>query len=244
MMESKSPTISVITATYNAAATLPHLIESLRGQDDRDFEWIVVDGASTDDTVDILRGCGDIVTKWISEPDFGIYDALNRGLRLASSEYYLVIGADDKLFANAIKDFREAANKSQADIVTADVLMNGKLRTIRKGPTWMFGASALISAHAAGTIFKKQLHERFGMYSRKFPIAADSFFVKQVCLSGVKPYHAQFVAGEFGTGGISSADVAGILSEFFRVQLLTERSKLLQLMIYVMRLLKHWNRLG
>lgn len=243
-MNNISPTISIITATYNAAGSLQELVESLRRQTDRGFEWIVVDGASTDGTADVLRECDDVLTNWISEPDFGIYDALNKGLKLANGEYYLVIGADDKLFANAIRDFKEAVDKSQADIVTADVLMNGKLRSIRKGPTWMFGASALISAHATGTIFRRRLHEHFGMYSRKFPIAADSLFVKQVCLGGIKPYHASFVAGEFGTMGVSSVDVAGILSEFFRVQLLTERCKLLQLVIYVMRLLKHWNRLG
>lgn len=242
-MNNISPTISIITATYNAAGSLQELVESLRGQTDRGFEWIVVDGASADGTVEILRDCGDVVTKWISEPDFGIYDALNKGLLLAKGEYYLVIGADDKLFANAIKDFREAVDKSQADIVTADVLMNGKLRTIRRGPTWMFGASALISAHATGTVFRKRLHERFGMYSRNFPIAADSLFVKQVCLSGIKPYHTSFVAGEFGAAGVSSVDVAGTLSDFFRVQLVTEECKLLQLMIYVLRLFKNWRRL-
>src|SRR5574343_103309 len=86
------PSISIITVTFNAAAHLPTLIDSLRNQSDRGFEWIVVDGASTDKTVDLLEASG-IVTTWISEPDFGIYDALNKAIRLSTGEYYLVLGA-------------------------------------------------------------------------------------------------------------------------------------------------------
>lgn len=91
------PDITVITATYNASKVLPGLIDSLRSQTDQDFEWIVVDGASTDGTVELVEAAGDVVTRWVSEPDFGIYHALNKALGLATGEYYLVLGADDRL---------------------------------------------------------------------------------------------------------------------------------------------------
>ena len=86
------PAISVITVTFNAAALLPGLMDSLRTQTDRDFEWVVVDGASTDGTVALLNSSGDILSHWISEPDFGIYDAMNKALQMARGEYYLVMG--------------------------------------------------------------------------------------------------------------------------------------------------------
>ena len=89
--------ISIITATFNSAQTLPTLIASIRAQSDRSFEWIVVDGGSRDDTVALLRDAGDVVTRWISEPDFGIYHALNKALLLAQGSYYLVVGSDDTL---------------------------------------------------------------------------------------------------------------------------------------------------
>lgn len=236
------PTISVITATYNAAKVLPSLIESLRAQSDRDFEWIVVDGASTDGTVDILRNAGDVVSRWVSEPDFGIYDALNKALHMASGEYYLVVGADDLLTEGAIANYRMEAASSGADVVTAPVVVNGKTIHWRKGPSWLCGQAAFVSSHAVGTLLRKSLHDRFGMYSRKFPIAADQLFIKQACMGGASLHRASFVAGEFGSDGASSIDVAGTLSEVFRVQLATE-GKYLQTFLYILRLLKNIHRL-
>ncbi len=83
-----SPTISVITATYNASKTFSGLIDSLRNQTDQAFEWIVMDGASTDGTVEQIKAANDVVTRFVSEPDFGIYHALNKALGLATGEYY------------------------------------------------------------------------------------------------------------------------------------------------------------
>jgi len=99
------PAISIITATFNASSQLPDLITSLRAQSDRDFEWIVIDGGSTDSTVELLHGCGDLVTSMVSEPDFGIYHAINKGIRLSRADYYLVVGADDRLAQHAIENF-------------------------------------------------------------------------------------------------------------------------------------------
>lgn len=109
-----TPGISIVTATFNAAALLPGLIESLSAQTDRNFEWIVIDGKSTDTTRQIIESAGSIVSTWISEPDFGIYDALNKAIRIASSEYYLVLGADDRLLPDAIAHYRLQAKQTQA----------------------------------------------------------------------------------------------------------------------------------
>jgi glycosyltransferase involved in cell wall biosynthesis len=241
-MNQAVPTISVITATFNAAKVLPSLIESLRAQSDRNFEWVVADGASNDGTVDILRNAGDVVSHWISEPDFGIYDALNKAVKLATGEYYLVVGADDTLFPDAMRNFLDAADTSKADIVAAQVKSGERIHHVRRGPSWLFGQFSYVAAHAVGTLFRRQLHERFGYYSRRYPIAADALFIKKACQGGATVYAADFVAGEFGQGGTSSVDVAGSLSEFFRVQLETE-SKLPQLALYALRLIKNYRRL-
>ena len=119
------PTISIITVTYNAAHVLPGLIDSLRAQTDRGFEWVVVDGASTDGTVELLSESGDVITRWISEPDFGIYHAMNKALQIMTGEYYLVVGADDRLNPDTIAQYRHYAQISGADIVTALIKRNG-----------------------------------------------------------------------------------------------------------------------
>jgi glycosyltransferase involved in cell wall biosynthesis len=93
------PLISVITSTYRAAEHLPRIIESIRAQTFDSFEWIVIDGASTDGTVDILRQSQDVVDYWLSEPDTGIYDAWNKGIRHARGMWVLFLGADDYFWA-------------------------------------------------------------------------------------------------------------------------------------------------
>lgn len=92
-----APLISVITATCNAAEQLPHTMRSLRQQTCRDFEWIVVDGGSTDGTLELLRGSEDMLAYWISEPDRGIYDAWNKACPHARGEWLMFLGAGDVL---------------------------------------------------------------------------------------------------------------------------------------------------
>ncbi|OYV85676.1 MAG: hypothetical protein B7Z63_05145 [Ignavibacteriae bacterium 37-53-5] len=89
----KQPTISVVTATWNAAQHLPGLITSLQGQTDKEFEWVVADGASDDGTLELLRSVTGLNIVISSQQDFGIYDALNRAIRIASGDYYIVCGA-------------------------------------------------------------------------------------------------------------------------------------------------------
>ncbi|MDO9241234.1 MAG: glycosyltransferase [Methylicorpusculum sp.] len=239
----KPVTISVITATYNAAEALPGLIDSLRAQTDKEFQWVVIDGASTDDTLAFISAATDLNIQWISELDFGIYDALNKAIRQTNSSYYLVLGADDRLKSDAIQLYKEAAHKTDADVITAKIQVNNRLIEHRSGPTWLYGAFNLFSSHAVGAIFKTALHEQFGYYSRKFPITADQLFIKRLVVGGASIYKASFVAGTFGHEGLSNSDLVGTLSETFRVQLETEKIKWLQVALYIVRLIRHYRRL-
>ncbi|HQR44111.1 MAG TPA: glycosyltransferase, partial [Gemmatales bacterium] len=227
-----------ITATFNASDQLLGLIDSLRAQSDRNFEWIVVDGASTDATIDLLKASKDVVSTWISEPDFGIYDALNKGIRLSTNDYYLVLGADDRLLPDAIAQYRGHAAISGADLVTASILLEGRISKGRRGRSWWNGMFAYVSGHSVGTLIKRSLHDRIGYYSRRFPVAADMYFIKTACMSpNVRVHLADFVAGEHGKAGISSVDKAATFCDCFRVQLETERWKLPQIMIFLAKLI-------
>lgn len=129
-----------------------------------------------------------------------------------------------------------------ADVVTAPIVVDGKRIYWKNGPSWLYGQAAFVSSHSVGALFRKSLHDKYGMYSRKFPIAADQLFIKRVCMGGASLHRAGFVAGEFGSDGSSSVDVAGTLSEVYRVQLETE-GKYLQTFLYILRLLKNLHRL-
>ncbi|CCE21765.1 glycosyltransferase [Methylotuvimicrobium alcaliphilum] len=237
------PTLSIITATYNAASVLPRLIESLRLQTDQDFEWVVADGASSDNTLELLAQVKDLNLAVDSRPDFGIYDALNRAVTMASGKYYLVLGADDRLFPEAVAAFRSAVDDSDVDIITAKVFADGIVHSVRRPWPWLYGQFAYVSSHAVGTAIRKGLHEKFGLYSHRFPMAADQYFLKKVGDSGANIVKADFVAGEFSTEGTSGNDILGALTECFRVQLATGEHRFFQLVIFLARLFKNYRRL-
>lgn len=92
-----APLITIITATFNAAEQLPHTLDSLREQTYRNFEWIVVDGGSTDGTLELLGENENLLAYWISEPDSGIYDAWNKACAHARGEWIIFLGAGDVL---------------------------------------------------------------------------------------------------------------------------------------------------
>lgn len=234
------PAISIITVTFNAANLLPGLINSLRAQTDRDFEWIVVDGASTDGTVGLIKSAGDVVTRWISEPDFGIYDAMNKALHLAKGDYYLVMGADDQLNPDAIAQYRNHARQSDADIVTALISRNGIIEKRKPCWPWLYAHHAYVSEHSVGSLIRKSLHEKFGFYSRRYSIGADLLFLKKVCSSPeIKLIQVDFVAGTFGFAGTSREDRAGAICDYFRGQLETEKHKYFQIILFIAKVLKN-----
>lgn len=91
------PKITIITVVYNGAVTIEQTISSVVNQIYPNIEFIIVDGGSTDGTVEIIQRYSKKISKWISEPDNGIYDAMNKGVALATGEYVEIIGADDCL---------------------------------------------------------------------------------------------------------------------------------------------------
>ncbi len=236
--EEKPLKLSIITATWNAEIFLPRVIKSLEKQTDKDFEWIISDGASTDGTLEILKKVEGINIKVISQEDFGIYDALNRGIKNCNGEFYLVIGADDELYPNAVKDYKEAI-EDDVDIVTAWIDTENGQNIPNSGPKWLKSQFHYVSGHAVGSIYRTKLHEKLGYYSRKFPIAADQLFILTVAKSGAKIKIIEKNVGKFSDNGVSSVDILGTICEFYRVQVVTGENKFLQTILFILRLIKN-----
>ena len=226
--------ISIITAVYNAEDYIHPLIESLRQQADSNFEWVVVDGLSTDNTLKILKKIDDLNIIIISEADFGIYDAFNKGVKHSQGEYYLVAGADDVFYPNAVADYKKEIDIN-TDIITATVKMGNKLAK-PLGHSWLFGMRAFISCHSVGVLIKKELHQKYGFYSKKFPIVADQLFIKNCCQNGAQVKIIDTLVGDYGVNGVSAADMFGGCTEMFRVQLLTNENKWIQYIVLVIKL--------
>lgn len=238
-MDSK-PSISIITATFNAAEHLPNLIASLRAQTSKDFEWVVADGASSDGTLKILSEVKDLNLIVSSQPDFGIYDALNRAIKLASSRYYIVIGADDFFYEKTIAIIMNELNTFQElDLLVGQVELEGELIKIRYGQKFLYGARAYVASHSVGCVFNKDLHIKHGYYVNKYPILADTYFIKSIFSDKLlRVKYSQEVYGSFSSSGISSNNKLRTQCEFAQIQLSTERFKYLQTLIFFLRLIK------
>jgi glycosyltransferase len=234
--------LSIITATYNAIDHFPNLVESLRKQTNKDFEWVIADGGSTDGTVELVESIKDLPIKLIVSDDFGIYDALNKAIKESSGDYYLVLGADDVLYEGAVEIYSSYLNDDY-DIVTANIHAgNGVLTPTGKRP-WLHGQSCYISGHAVGSVYRKSLHEKFGYYSKKYPIAADQFFVLSAIKGGSKVKSIDKLVGEFSTQGLSGTDLLGSYFEFHRVQIALGESKLLQIILLIMNLARNFDKI-
>jgi hypothetical protein len=187
-MEMASPRISIITSTFNAAAQLPYTIRSIREQTSREFEWIVVDGNSTDGTQALLRENDDLISRWISEPDQGIYDAWNKACKMARGEWVVFLGAGDELaaphtLAECIKNLVSVSVDTTL-VYGRQTLLSPAGRTpletigvpwAEMRNKWDIGRPAL-PPHGA-TFQHKTLFANAQPFDLRFPIASDSHFL-------------------------------------------------------------------
>lgn len=234
---------SVVTVTLNAEKVLPRLVESLRKQNSGvPFEWIVVDGSSKDGTLQIIRSADDVITKYISEPDCGFYDALNKAVRLVSTDYYLVMGADDELLPDAFFHLNECIVRDKnTELILCSVIRSGKIirphfpNAVRNALGWV----KYISSHSVGTVIKRSLHDSFGMYSMKYPLLADGHFLKNAVQGGAKISLIEQPVGIFAEGGMTSTNQTRIIAETWMIQIHLGENLFIQTCFFLARLLRN-----
>ena len=172
--------ISVITASYNARETVADAIESVLSQSHPDVELIVIDGASTDGTRELLETYRDRLAVLVSEPDHGIYDALNKGIALATGDVVGFLHADD-LYADShvLKRIAEAFNGQTIDAVYGDLVYVSKTRSSQIIRYWQSGdydrkklARGWMPPHPTFYV-RRAAYERYGSFDTSFHIAAD-----------------------------------------------------------------------
>lgn len=174
----KAPVISVITATYNAAFLIEKTINSVLNQNYLSIEYIIIDGASTDGTIGILEKYKHQI-KYISEPDRGIYDAWNKGIKMANGEWIGFLGAGDEYLSNAIESYVSYINdlndeklnyiSSIVDVVNDE---RASLYTIGSKWEWPRYLSYMNIAHV-GSLHSKKLFEQYGLYNINYRLVGD-----------------------------------------------------------------------
>jgi len=172
--------ISIITATYNSQDTILDAINSVASQTYSNIEHIIIDGKSTDSTLSIVKENSDKISKIISEPDSGIYDALNKGIKNATGDVVAFMHADD-IFANnnIIENAARLFQEQQTDSIYGDLQYVAKEDTSKIIRYWKSGKFTFSKLKKGWmpphpTFFiKKEIYNKFGMFDTNFRIAAD-----------------------------------------------------------------------
>jgi len=210
--------ISIITVCFNSAATIRETIDSVLAQDYPSIEYIIVDGASIDGTIDIVREYGDRIDVVISEPDRGIYDAMNKGIRVATGDVVGLINSDD-FYADdsSVSRLIACMQATDADTVFADLaIVDGKdtERTIRYYSSGAFHPDRLrygwMPAHPTFFV-KRELYKTHGGFSLDYRIASDFEMVARLLHTAKASYSylpgvvVKMRAGGASTSGLKSS---------------------------------------
>ena len=183
--------VSIITSCYNRAATIRSAIESVLAQDYNDIEFIVVDGSSTDGSLDIIREYVDRISIIISEPDHGMYEAINKGIRVATGEIIGLLHSDDFFYDNGvIGRIVKRIKRTHADFLYGDGLFVNPDNTNKVVRNWIGGGYRLwkvrhgwLPLHPTCYI-RRDVMMRLGLYNESYKIAADSDLLVRYLLTG------------------------------------------------------------
>lgn len=237
--------ITILTVTLNRGNTLRKCIESVLNQSDSNFEYIVLDGLSKDNTIEIIKEyeskffSKSIDFKWFSEVDFGIYDAMNKGIKMAKNNWIGIVNSDDYLDIEAIKILNETiAINPEVDIIS------GNFRSIEKNIINKANFNkkidiyrGIIAPHVS-SIIKKSLFFELGFYNIKYKIAADKDFFIKANNAKKKFLHVDEVLTNMSDLGISNLNFKRVLYENHLIRTNYGMSKYLSIIILIYQLIK------
>lgn len=208
----RAQTISLITVSYNSITTIKDTINSVLTQTYPNIEYIIVDGSSTDGTVELIRSLGNRITKFVSEPDNGVYDAINKGIRLATGDIVGILNSDDFFYDNTvIEKVCECLNHENTDAVFGDVQFFNPSKPgniVRYYSSGNFKTSkfkfGFMPAHPS-FYAKRELFEKLGYYKTDYEIAADfELLLRFLLINSIKYKYLEMPFVSMRTGGLSN----------------------------------------
>jgi len=199
--------LSVITINLNNNAGLEKTIQSVVEQTFTDFEYIIIDGGSTDESVAVIKQYAHKIKYWVSEPDHGIYHAMNKGISKATGNYCLFLNSGDYLFDRDILKKVFALNRTE-DILYGNMMIDYNSGRLVKGT---MPAQIDLKQLMRDTLWhpvsfiRKELLLSLGMYDESLEIAADyNFFIRAILINKCSTYHLQETISVFSCNGLSS----------------------------------------
>lgn len=205
------PLISVVTVVYNAVETIEETIMSVVNQDYKKIEFVIIDGGSTDGTLDIIRQYEKQITYWKSEVDGGIYDAMNKAILKCEGDWLYFIGADDTLVSNSIIGEVVSTIRRKNEIIYGDVLFKIENR-IYDGPFDKWKIATKNICHQS-IFYPRSVFEAY-QFNTKYKVFADYYL--NLILFNDQRWHFKYVpliVAKFNDGGISGSRTKDIAFE-------------------------------
>ena len=222
--------VSVITINFNNVSGLRMTIESVVGQSYKDYEYIVIDGNSSDGSKDVLKLYDQKISYWVSEPDRGIYHAMNKGIAVAKGDYCIFMNSGDYFYDSFVLEHF-------IDLGTTDDIVIGKVHDKMTKKIWFAPPQRDISLYFLysstiphqGTFIKTELQKKY-LYDETLRIVADwKFFVQAVVLSNCSLKYVDLSVAFFDTKGVSTLhpletwnEKCKVLSDFFSPRVISD----------------------
>lgn len=213
-MRTMNPFITIVTPCWNSVGTIERTIKSVLQQKITDYEYVIVDGGSTDGTIDIIKKYEPLFEgrmRWKSEPDKGIYDAFNKGIERATGKYVWIVNSDDWMEADAldiIKSKSQQVNDEQAVLAFSLNFVDEKGNLIRKqysGTDYAkYYRQDYIGIMHPATIVPKVIYDKYGSYDIQFKIIGDADWYHRIYAKSVKFVTFRDTVTNMSQGGVST----------------------------------------
>lgn len=230
----KTMKVTIITVTMNSGKYLEDCINSVISQQYANIEHVIIDGGSTDSTLDIIRKYEDHITGWVSEDDDGMYDAINKGMRLATGDIIGTLNSDDTLSSpTVINEIVNTFNEQKVDSVYGDLVYVDPMNTQKIIRVWK-GVPYKRSRYKMGWMpahptfyFRRKLLDQYGFYETHYFTASDyEFMARYLYYFRVSSYYIPKLIVRMRTGGMSNVSLAKRLRANRRDYLAMKRNRI------------------
>jgi len=217
--------VSVITVAFNSAEYIEHCIKSVINQSYEDIEYIIIDGGSTDGTVDIIKKFESKISKWVSEPDNGIYDAMNKGISLATGDIIGFLNSDDVYYDSSVVEHIvrlmecHSADACYSDLVYVD--KHDLHKIIRYWRSCDFNEELLkrgwIPPHPTFYV-RRSIYDKYGYFDLNFALAADFELISRLLICHkIKAVYLPKITVRMRRGGATNRSITNIVKQNFEI---------------------------
>ena len=241
----QSLSLTIITVVKNDEKNIEKTIKSIINQKKANFEYIVIDGSSSDQTLRLINKYKNNIKKIISEKDNGIYDAMNKGIKHSTGDIIVFCNSGDTFYEDSLSKVLNIFNTENFDYVFGTVIRNyttGKILKYNFNPMRIFYNFDFATAHSVGFFLKKNVYEKIGFYNTKFKCSADYDFYFRLIKNKYNGTvtNKNDVIGEVASGGYSSSiSFFSHILEEAKIRLHNKQNRFFVLIIFINSIIKN-----